>query len=302
MAQRRNNKLNIDYMCALAKVSRSGYYAYVKRLSSPSDKELKDKEDYYLIKKCFDYKGYKKGARQIKYRLERDYGVIMNLKKIRRIMKKFGLVCPIRRANPIKKMLQAQQSHRTFSNLVNRQFKQGVAKKVLLTDITYLTYGNNKRAYLSTVKDASTNMILAHRVSQTLEVSFVLDTLKQLIDFYGNEINHQVVIHSDQGIHYTCTSVQEYLKQHNIQQSMSRRGNCWDNAPQESFYAILKTEMDLKEYKTYEQVALGIMDYINYYNYDRPQSQLNKLTPSEYDEYLTLPNYNYKYLPMVLNH
>ena len=72
---------------------------------------------------------------------------------------------------------------------------------------------------------------------------------------------------------------------------MSRRGNCWDNAPQQSFFAILKTEMDLRIYNTYKKMALSVADYINYYNGDRPQLGINKMTPLEYDEYLTNPIY-----------
>ncbi|SJZ97444.1 IS3 family transposase, partial [Anaerorhabdus furcosa] len=89
------------------------------------------------------------------------------------------------------------------------------------------------------------------------------------------------------------------LKENGIQQSMSRRGNCWDNAPQESFFAILKTEMDLKKYRTYEEMAFAITDYINYYNYDRPQKRLHKKTPYEVDQYLTDKTL-VKYLPVIV--
>ena len=87
-----------------------------------------------------------------------------------------------------------------------------------------------------------------------------------------------MVIHSDQGCHYTSISYQELLKNNNITQSMSRRGNCWDNSPQESFHAVLKTEMDLTKYRTYESLALGINDYIAYYNYDRGPVSYTHLT------------------------
>jgi transposase InsO family protein len=233
-------------------------------------------------------------------RLERDYGIIMNLKKIRRIMKKYGLICPIRKINPIKSMIKAQQSHKVFENSLNRYFKQGVAKKTLLTDITYITYGKYKRAYLSTIKDSSTNMILAWKLSLTLDVTFVLETVNQLIDFYGTELNNQVLIYSDQGVHYTSNAYQELLKSKNIKQSMSRKGNCWDNAPQESFYAVLKTEMNLNEYRNYFDVEIAIVEYVNYYNYDRPQIGLNKKTPYEYDNYLSTAYRSKLLLPAVI--
>lgn len=219
-------------------------------------------------------------------RIERDYGVIMNLKKIRRLMKKYNLVCPLRKVNPAKEMMKKNLSHRKYSNKLDRGFLQGKAKKVLLTDITYLTFGNRRRAYLSVIKDSSTKMILAWQISLSLDMGFVIDTVKELLEFYKGELDMNVMIHSDQGVHYTSISYQELLKENGIEQSMSRRGNCWDNSPQESFFAILKTESDLHKCTTYIKLAYRITDYINYYNYDRPQWNLNKMTPNEYDQYL----------------
>lgn len=274
-------------MCDIAGVSRSGYYNHIQQNSKKADKELQDELDFKLIKAAYEYKSWKKGAVQIKMRIERDYGIIMNLKKIRRLMKKYGLICPVRKINPIKAMIQAQRADKTYGNVLDRNFNQGVAKKTLLTDITYLTYGSGKRAYLSVIKDSSTKMVLAWQTSLSLELTFVIKTVKQLLEHYDGELDMKVMIHSDQGCHYTSISYQALLRENGIQQSMSRRGNCWDNAPQESFFALLKTEMDLKKYKTYEQVAFAITEYINYYNYDRPQKLLHKKTPYEVDQYLT---------------
>ena len=287
-------------MCQLAQVSRSGYYAYVKRLSQPSLKEEQDKLDFYFIKKAFDYKGYKKGSRQIKLRLERDYGLCMNRKKIQRLMRKYHLVCPLRKVNPLKAMFKSRQLNRKIPNRVERNFNQGTPKKILLTDITYITYGKNKRAYLSTIKDSTTKMILAHRLSLTLDIQFVLETVKQLHDFYKNELRSDSILHSDQGVHYTSYAYQSLLKEVNITPSMSRRGNCWDNAPQESFFALLKTEINLSEYKTFDSLALAITDYINYYNYDRPQIGIHKMTPYEYDDYLSSSKYSDLLVPALI--
>lgn len=286
-------------MCEIAKISRSGYYRHIENRSNKANKELQDELDFKLIKEAYAYKNWKKGAVQIKMRIERDYGIIMNLKKIRRLMKKYGLICPIRKINPVKAIIQAQRANKTYGNILDRNFTQGVAKKTLLTDITYLTYGSGKRAYLSVIKDSSTKMILAWQTSLSLEITFVIKTVRQLLEHYQGELDMKVMIHSDQGCHYTSISYQELLKENGIQQSMSRRGNCWDNAPQESFFAILKTEMDLKKYKSYENIAFAITDYINYYNYDRPQKSLHKKTPYEVDQYLT-DTTSIKYLPMII--
>lgn len=299
----KKNKLSVLELCNIADVSRSGYYNWIKNKPNRDLKDLNDALDFAYIKKAYDYKTYKKGAKQIKMRLKRDYGIVMNLKKIRRLMKKYGLICPIRKANPIKKILKAQQSNKTYSNILSRNFSQGKAKKTLLTDITYITYGKYKRAYLSVIKDSSTKKILAWQLSLTLQLDFVINTVKLLLDTYKGELDMDVMIHSDQGCHYTSITYQELLKENGIIQSMSRRGNCWDNAPQESFFAIMKTEMDLDYYHTYEQLVNGLIDYINYYNYDRPQVGLNELTPQEYEEYLESKTRKYlpiTYLPQVI--
>ena len=287
-------------MCQLAGVSRSGYYAWLKAKPSREDRDLQDAFDFALIKEAYDYKGWKKGARQIRYRLMKDHGIIMNLKKIRRLMRKYDLICPIRKANPIRKIIKASQSNKICENVLSRNFSCGKAKKVLLTDITYLTYGNGRRAYLSSIKDATTRMILAYQASLSLDLSFVIRTVEFLIENYGAELDGDVLIHSDQGCHYTSIPYQTILKENHIRQSMSRRGNCWDNAPEESFHAVFKTEMDLSVYKTFFSLCEGLNDYIRYYNCDRGQEGLNWMTPYEYDQYLSCRILNpLRYLPVA---
>ena len=120
------------------------------------------------------------------------------------------------------------------------------------------------------------------------------------MDNYKNELDKNILVHSDQGCHYTSIAYQALLKKNGIKQSMSRRGNCWDNAPQESFFAILKTEMDLNKYSSYENVAIAITDYINYYNYERPQLKLRSQTPYENDQYLSETYFRKLMLPAII--
>ncbi|HFU5051623.1 TPA: DDE-type integrase/transposase/recombinase [Staphylococcus aureus] len=123
----------------------------------------------------------------------------------------------------------AEQSVR--DNLIKRHFKMGGPKTILLTDITYLYYGKGKTAYLSTIKDAYTNQILSYELSENLKVDIVLNTVSKLIEKHKIPRNKKLIIHSDQGIHYACTSFQALVSTSGLQQSMSRKGNCWDNAP-----------------------------------------------------------------------
>lgn len=151
-------------MCEIARVSRSGYYNYIKNLTFLKYllKEEKDKEDYDLIKQAYNFKNRHKEARAIKMTLERQHGIIMNLKKIRRLMRKFDLKCPIRKANPYRRMAKALKTNNYHDNKINREFYNGNPGEKLLTDITYVFYGPNRNvAYLSTIKDSITIEILA---------------------------------------------------------------------------------------------------------------------------------------------
>lgn len=281
------NNFSIRHLCAIAEVSRSGYYRYLK---SKSLKIERDNNDIVLrnnILKAFNFKGYKKGSRSIKMTLENSFGITYNRKRIQRIMRKYNILCPIRKANPYRRMAKATKEHRVVPNLLNRNFKQGVAGKVLLTDITYLPYGANQMAYLSTIKDASTNEILSYNVSNSLELDIVMTTIRNLMSNKDFKPSNDAFIHSDQGVHYTSPKYQKLLKENNLGESMSRRGNCWDNAPQESFFGHLKDEVDYKSCTTLEDIENSINDYIDYYNNHRCQWNLKKLTPVEYRNQLS---------------
>ena len=279
------NKLKISGLCDIARVSRSGYYNWINSSAKRLQLETKDKEDFDLILEAFNHRGYDKGRRGLHMRLLHT-GVRTNHKKISRLMKKFSLVCPIRKANPYRRMAKAIQTNSICDNVVNREFEAYGAGKILLTDVTYLTYGNGKRAYLSTVKDAYTKQILSHVTSPSLAVDFVLKTLQNLMSKHGQSLQEDAIIHSDQGCHYTSHQFRDLVKNYSLRQSMSRRGNCWDNAPQESFFGHMKDEIHLKNCQTFDELEGYIDDYMDYYNNERYQWQLEKLSPNQYAEYL----------------
>ena len=272
----------VSYLCDLMEVSRSGYYNYFDEKSAQkrATQEKADEVIKEIILKAYDFRGRKKGARQIKMTLQNQYGIRYNLKRIRRIMKKYEIICPIRKANPVRRMAKATKEHRTCPNELQRKFKQGVAGKVLLTDITYLRYKGGKRAYLSTVKDAETNEILAYEVSSSLCMEIVLQTLHKLKKH--RHLTDDAFIHSDQGFHYTNPLFRALVKKMGLGQSMSRRGNCWDNAPQESFFGHFKDETYVKECETLKEVKREIKSYMTYYNHYRGQWNLKKLPPAKY--------------------
>ena len=281
------NLLNISWMCEIAGVSRSGYYAWLRAAPVRQAREEQDLRDYALILEAYNFRGYKKGARSIYMRLlHLAPPVRMNLRKIRRIMHKYGLVCPIRAPNPYRKLMKDMQTSHVAPNVVRREFRQGV-RKVLLTDITHLFYQSGV-CYLSTILDAFTHEILAYQLSESLKVAFVIETVKELADRYGATLDDSVIVHSDQGCHYTSNAFIDKLKEEGFVQSMSRKGNCWDNAPQESFFGHMKDEIRevIAEQDGFVGVGRVVDDWIDYYNHDRYQWELEKLSPSEYYEYV----------------
>lgn len=281
------NLLTVSDLCRTAGVSRSGYYNWLHSADARKKKEAADLEDFQLILNAYRFRGYDKGARGIQMRLlHLTPPVVMNIKKIRRLMNKYGLFCPVRKANPYRRMAKALRTNHVADNLVNREFEDHGPRKVLLTDITYIPY-NGRFCYLSTILDAFTKQILSYVLSESLELDFVLKSVEQLVERHGISLSTETLIHSDQGCHYTSYRFIQIVKDAELRQSMSRRGNCWDNAPQESFFGHMKDEIDISGCERFQQVKDIIDDWMDYYNNDRYQWQLVKLSPNEYYSYIT---------------
>ncbi|MBR2697309.1 MAG: IS3 family transposase [Clostridia bacterium] len=285
--QRDDNRLNISALCRIAGVSRSGYYAWIEAAPLRQIREASDSADYALVRQAYEFRGYKKGARSIYMRLlHLKPPVVMNIKKIRRLMKKYGLFCPIRQANPYRRMARAMQTSHTARNEIQRQFKAYAPRKALLTDITYLFYRGGV-CYLSPILDVCTHEVLAYRLSDNLRVDFVLAMVDDMCARYGAELDNTTIVHSDQGCHYTSKTFIRKLRDADFVQFMSRKGNCWDNAPQESFFGHMKDEIRelVAQCDNCEQVYAVVEDWMDYYNNDRYQWDLEKLSPREYCEY-----------------
>lgn len=134
---------------------------------------------------------------------------------------------------------------------------------------------------MSTIKDSSTNEILAYNVSNRLTLDLATDTLLKLKKNKRVKFANGAFIHSDQGSHYTSPTFQKHVKKLGLGQSMSRRGNCWDNAPQESFFGHFKDEAYIKQCNSLEELKREIKNYMTYYNNFRYQWNLKKMTPVE---------------------
>ena len=269
---------SIKQLCQIAQVSCSGYYKWLL----DSEHEEKDYQDYVLIKDIFDKSKSKYGWRSIQMKLS-EKNIVMNHKKISRIMKKYFLITKIRRINPYKSIMKKSQEHRTFDNKLNREFAQIVPRKVFCTDITYIVF-NRTIAYLSVVKDIATREVVGFYLSKSLRMDIVFETIHNLKKNIVSLDN--IMIHSDQGFHYTSPQYINIIKELNMIQSMSRLGNCIDNAPIESFFSHLKDDVDYGECKSFTELSLKIDEYMRYYNQERRQWALKKMTPVEYRNHL----------------
>jgi putative transposase len=205
MTCRDNNLLNIQWLCEIAGVSRSGYYRWMNAEPTRTKRDAQDRDDFEHVLKAYQYRGYNKGARGIYMRLMHgDPPVIMNIKKIRRLMGKYHLFCPIRQANPYRRMMRALRTNKVAQNIVERKFIIYGPRRILLTDITYIPRSKGGFTYLSVITDACTRQCLAYACSDSLEVDFVLDTVRALVSIHGVTLNisEKTVFHSDQGSHY----------------------------------------------------------------------------------------------------
>lgn len=287
MVSQQDNLQNIKELCKIAGVSRSGYYNWIASENRRMAREERDQRDFELILEAYKYRGYDKGIRGIHMRLlHMQPPVLMNVKKIQRLMRKYGLKCPIRKANPYRRMAKALRTNVVADNLLNRRFKELGPRKVLLTDITYIPYYGTF-CYLSVILDAFTKQVLAYVLSESLEVDFVLETVKLLIKKHGVSLDDETLIHSDQGCHYTSKKFRQIISDVKLRQSMSRKGNCWDNAPQESFFGHMKDEIGaaMAQVTSFGGAKELIDDWIDYYNNDRGQWLLAKLSPNEFYDY-----------------
>ncbi len=194
-------------------------------------------------------------------------------------MKKYNLIASIRRRNPYKAIMKKTAEHRTFPNILDRSFTKMIPCRFFCTDITYTPF-NSRFVYLCVVKDIASGEIVAWHLLPYITMELVLGMMEQM-KRYKN-----AVIHSDQGFHYTNPEYIDKVKALEMIQSMSRKGNCIDNAPVESFFGHLKDDVDYKSCKTFEELKLLIENYIKYYNTERAQWDKNKMTPAEYRDHL----------------
>ena len=268
-------------------VSKSCYYNALKNEeygNSYCEHEKKDEERRQLIQQVLDYKGFRKGYRQVYMMMERITGQKMGRNTVMRIMRKYHMYTGIRKANNNRKAAREQLEKNCKDNLLNRRFRLSEPREVLESDVTYLFYDHGrKRMYGSACKDPLTGILHDFSVSERNDLELAMRTLDHI-----SSVGHPqgAIFHTDQGTLYLSDSFQKKAEEYGFRQSMSKRGNCWDNAPQESFFGHFKDEVSLSDCTTPEEVSTLVSEYMDYYNNERPQWNLNRMTPVEYEQYL----------------
>ena len=267
--ERYQDKYPVTIMCSFFQVSRSGYYAYLRRKENTADASL-----VQLIRQCHEGTDHTYGYRRIGLWLDRR-GYHVNHKKIYRIMQKYGLFSEVRRKRKYQQM--SDQLHR-YPNLLNREFTANRPNEKWVTDISYIITKQGT-LYLSVIRDLFDNSIVAYKTGTEQTINLVLQTVHsaQVKEAVAAELQ----LHSDQGFQYTSHAYFALTRDYGITPSMSRRGNCYDNAMAENFFGILKAEC-LRRHKP-QSIAHAkqlIDNFIFFYNHERIQLK-TKLTPLE---------------------
>lgn len=262
-----SHEFSLSILFKLTSVSRAGYYKWKK--NSSTIKLNRDEELYRYISDIFHEFKKTYGVVRIRKELLNRYGWIVNHKCIRRIMRKYDLVCPL----PKPKFKRHPQPHRNISNLLNRDFSAEHPLQKLCMDITYIKVKAPypKWAYLCAVKDLYNQEIVAYDVCESQNMAQVYRVLEQLS---GLPLAENALLHTDQGYQFTNKNYIKKVADIGLIQSMSRRGNCWDNACIENFFRHLKAEMPFfSSPQTLEEVKQSISNYIYYYNTKRIQNK-----------------------------
>ena len=262
---RHREEYSVAVMCRFFEVSRSGYYDFVKRFGQPE----KDAALAEEIRACRNRTDRTYGYRRVWQWLE-GKRIHRNPKTVLRVMKKYGLLSEIRRSRKWRNL--GQQVHK-YQNLLNRQFFADRPNCKWVTDISYI-HTKEGVLYLSMIRDLYDNSIVAYKTASHQTVNLVLDTIRLAMKQEKTKVAAELQLHSDQGFQYTSQAYFKLTQEYCITPSMSRRGNCYDNAMAENFFSILKTECIYRRKPQSLKEAKDMIDrYIYFYNHERIQTK-----------------------------
>jgi putative transposase len=271
-------RFKVGRMCNVLNVSRSGYYAWRKR---PESNRSRENRKLAAQIKVIHMDKFKKayGSPRIHEELN-DNGFSCSPNRVARVMKKEG----IRAIVPRKYKATTDSKHKfpVAPNLLKQDFNIKEPNKIWMADITYIATSEGW-LYLASVMDLGSRRIKGWAMSDRITQELALDALNMAICNHPEIKN--IIHHSDRGSQYACNTYQKLLKDNELICSMSRKGNCWDNAPMESFFHTLKTEWAYRfKYNTRKEAKTSLFDYIElFYNRQRRHSALQYMNPCQYE-------------------
>lgn len=260
-------------MCGFFGVSRAAYYAWLRRLDR-ADRDLERKQ---MIQEAYEKSRGTYGYRRISLWIRKYKGIQINHKAVLRLMNTLNIRSVARKRKLYKKMADLGIYHR-YDNVLKREFTAREPNQKWVTDVTYIATQQGW-AYLSTIKDLYDGFIVGHALGTENSLALVLNTLKQARQ--KEKIADGLILHSDQGYQYTSQGYFALTQELAMTPSMSRRGNCWDNAVMENFFGHLKQEaLQHVRNPSFQDLKQIIDDYIHFYNYERIQLKTRQ-TPYE---------------------
>jgi transposase InsO family protein len=272
-----NSEFRVQKMADALGVTRSAYYAWKKRGESQRSKENGRLLGQIRVLHAGSHEIY--GSRRITVALRND-GQLCGKNRIARLMRKSSIVSRMRRK--FRVTTYSKHSLPKAANLVRQNFSTDKPNRLWVSDITYI-WTKEGWLYLAVIIDVFSRLVVGWSLSNRLHHSLVLKAFQQAVRKRG--VQPGLVFHSDRGVQYACEDVKEQLRIHQITQSMSGSGNCYDNALAESFFHSMKTEwVYFEKYETKEQASLSVFEYIeSFYNRHRFHSNLGYRSPEKYE-------------------
>ena len=274
------NKYSVNTLCKMLECSKSGYYDWIK-LGRPENKAFNESTNEIVVKMHEKNKTW--GIRQIRMQIKKIYGLLVTNFAVYRYMRLNDIQSITRK----KTHRYSKLPHHQIPNLLQRNFTTFCSNCKWSIDISYI-FATDGVKYLCAIKDMYDKSIIAYTISKTLDLPFVLNTVQQAVNLVPWEQRKNLILHSDQGFHFTNIVYQKLLADNNIIQSISAKGSSVDNVPIESFFSTLKSECIylIKNLKV-KDIDERIDKFIEYYNNERLQEKIKELTPFEFRE-LTL--------------
>ena len=255
--------------------SKSGYYDWVN-LGRPKYKTFNQSYNQLILDTYSKNNTW--GVRQLHMQIKTLHNVVIPKPTIYRYMKINNIKSITRKRTHRYSKIQ----HHKIPNLVKRNFNCCNINEKWSIDISYI-FAINGLKYLCAIKDLYDKSIISYKVSNFIDLKLVLDTVKQAIESVPYEQRKNLILHSDQGWHFTNWQYVKLLKENNIQQSISSKGSCVDNVPIESFFSILKSEcIYLKQNLQKHEIEEVVKNFIMYYNNERLQEKIQELAPAQF--------------------